>query len=37
MARRVGSASVLKRISWGSGIAIDNPLAIDQTYNRPDI
>jgi hypothetical protein len=34
MARRVGSASVLKRISWARGIAIDNPLAIDETYNR---
>src|SRR4051812_42250395 len=29
MARRVGSASVLKMISCGCGIAIDNPLAID--------
>jgi hypothetical protein len=37
MARRVGSANDLKRMAWGSGMTIDNPLAIDQINNRADI
>ena len=34
MSRRVGSASVLKRTSWTFDILINNPLAIDLTYNH---
>src|SRR5437588_12755137 len=37
MARRVGSASVLKSTSWAFGIGTHNPLTIDLTYNRRDM